>query len=50
VVGVDEAALRREAQLEAERLWETVPEWHWQKLTTEQLSPHSFPALEADLQ
>jgi len=49
VVGVDEAALRREAQQEAERLWATVPEWHWQRLTTDQLSPTSFPALESDL-
>ena len=50
VVGVDEEALRREAQQEAERLWATVPEWHWQRLTTEQFSPTSFPALERDLQ
>jgi cytosine/adenosine deaminase-related metal-dependent hydrolase len=49
VVGVDEAALRREAQQEAERLWATVPEWHWQRLTTEQFSPASFPPLETDL-
>jgi hypothetical protein len=47
---VDEDALRREAQHEAERLWATVPEWHWQRLTTEQFSPTSFPALETDLQ
>ena len=50
VVGVDEAALRREAQGEAERLWGTVPEWHWERLTTEQLSPPSFPPLDTDLQ
>jgi cytosine/adenosine deaminase-related metal-dependent hydrolase len=49
VVGVDEDALRREAQREAERLWATVPEWHWQRLSTEQLSPMSFPPLEGDL-
>jgi cytosine/adenosine deaminase-related metal-dependent hydrolase len=49
VAGVDEEALRREAQQEAERLWATVPEWHWQHLTTEQFSPASFPALETDL-
>ena len=50
VVGIDEEALRREAQQEAERLWATVPEWHWQRLTTEQLSPISFPPLHTDLQ
>jgi hypothetical protein len=50
VAGVDEEALRREAQQEAERLWATVPEWHWQRLTTEQFSPTLFPALERDLQ
>jgi cytosine/adenosine deaminase-related metal-dependent hydrolase len=49
VVGIDEPALRREAQEEAERLWATVPEWHWQRLTTEKFSPTSFPPLEADL-
>ena len=49
VLGVDEAALRREAQAEAERLWATVPEWHWEGLTTEQLSPQSYPPLDADL-
>jgi 5-methylthioadenosine/S-adenosylhomocysteine deaminase len=49
VVGVDEASLRHEAQQEADRLWATTPEWHWQKLATEQFSPQSFPPLEADL-
>ena len=50
VVGVDEEALRHEAQQEAERLWATVPEWHWEGLTTEQLSPTAFPPLDTDLQ
>lgn len=50
VVAIDEEALRREAQQEAERLWTTLPEWHWQRLTTEQFSPTSFPALKRDLQ
>jgi cytosine/adenosine deaminase-related metal-dependent hydrolase len=50
VVGVDEDALGREAQQEAERLWATVPEWHWQRLTTEQFAPLSFPTLDTDLQ
>jgi cytosine/adenosine deaminase-related metal-dependent hydrolase len=49
VIGLDEAALLAEAQAEADRLWSTVPEWHWQGLTAEQLSPPSFPALESDL-
>jgi 5-methylthioadenosine/S-adenosylhomocysteine deaminase len=49
VVGLDEAALLADAQAEAERLWSTVPEWHWQGLSAEQLSPSSFPALESDL-
>ena len=45
-----EQPAEEEAQGEAERLWATVPEWHWQRLTTEQLSPLSFPSLDADLQ
>ena len=49
VVGLDEAALLAQAQAEADRLWSTVPEWHWQGLTADQLSPQSFPPLEDDL-
>ena len=49
VVGVDEDALLAQAQAEAERLWATVPEWHWQGLTADQVSPPSFPPLAADL-
>ena len=49
VVGVDEVQLLAEAQAEAERLWRDVPEWHWQGLTADQLSPPSFPPLTADL-
>src|SRR6266540_2034935 len=49
VVGVDEVKLLAEAQAEAERLWRDVPEWHWQGLTADQLSPPSFPPLTADL-
>ena len=49
VVGLDEAKLLAEAQAEAERLWGTVPEWHWQGLTADQLSPQSFPPLATDL-
>jgi len=49
VIGLDESALLAAAQAEADRLWGTVPEWHWQGLTADQLSPQSFPPLEADL-
>src|SRR2546427_383134 len=49
VVGLDEARLLAEAQAEADRLWATVPEWHWQGLTADQLSPQSFPPLTTDL-
>lgn len=49
VVGVDEEALRADAQREAERVWATVPEWHWQGLTADELSPIALPALERDL-
>lgn len=49
VVGVDERGLLADAQREAERLWATVPEWHWQKLGADEFSPPSFPALEVDL-
>jgi 5-methylthioadenosine/S-adenosylhomocysteine deaminase len=49
VVGLDEPALLAQAQAEADRLWSTVPEWHWQGLTADQLSPQSFPPLENDL-
>jgi cytosine/adenosine deaminase-related metal-dependent hydrolase len=49
VRGVDEAELLTEAQREADRLWASVPEWHWQKLTAEQLSPQSYPPLTSDL-
>ena len=49
VIGVDEAQVLADAQREAERLWAEVPEWHWQKLTADELSPPSFPPLTADL-
>jgi 5-methylthioadenosine/S-adenosylhomocysteine deaminase len=49
VVGVDEAQVLADAQREAERLWAEVPEWHWQKLSADELSPPSFPPLTADL-
>ncbi len=49
VVGVDEAKLLADAQAEAERLWKTVPEWHWEKLTADELSPLAFPELGKDL-
>jgi 5-methylthioadenosine/S-adenosylhomocysteine deaminase len=49
VVGVDEDRLLAEAQAEAERLWKTVPEWHWEKLDADQVSPLALPPLEKDL-
>ena len=49
ITGVDERALLADAQTEAERLWASVPEWHWQKPTADEFSPPSFPRLESDL-
>ena len=49
VAGLDEAAVLAAAQAEADRLWGTVPEWHWQGLTADQFSPPSFPSLTTDL-
>ncbi len=49
VLGVDEARLLADGQREAERLWAEVPEWHWQKLTADELSPPTFPPLATDL-
>jgi cytosine/adenosine deaminase-related metal-dependent hydrolase len=49
VVGVDEDRVLADAQREAERLWAEVPEWHWQKLTADELSPMSLPPLTRDL-
>jgi cytosine/adenosine deaminase-related metal-dependent hydrolase len=49
VLGVDERQLLADAQREADRLWAEVPEWHWQKLSADELSPPSFPPLATDL-
>ena len=49
VVGVDERALLVDAQAESERLWDTVPEWHWEKKTADEMSPPTFPSLDQDL-
>jgi 5-methylthioadenosine/S-adenosylhomocysteine deaminase len=49
VVGVDEGQVLADAQREADRLWAEVPEWHWQKLTADELSSQSFPPLTTDL-
>ena len=49
VIGVDERTLLAEAQAEADRLWGSVPEWHWQGLTAEAFAPASFPPLDTDL-
>jgi hypothetical protein len=49
VVGIDERRLLADAQREAERLWASVPEWHWQKRTADEFAPSSFPPLDVDL-
>ena len=49
VRGVDEAQLLADAQAEAERLWATVPDWHWQGLTADEFSPPSFGPLDREL-
>jgi cytosine/adenosine deaminase-related metal-dependent hydrolase len=49
VVGVDEAALLREAQIESESLWAQVAEWHWEKKTADEMAPPSLPTLDRDL-
>jgi hypothetical protein len=49
VIGVDERALLAEAQTEAEALRATVPEWHWEKATADEMSPPAFPLLDRDL-
>jgi cytosine/adenosine deaminase-related metal-dependent hydrolase len=49
VAGVDEQKLLADAQREAERLWDSVRQWHWQGKTAEEFAPTSFPPLETDL-
>src|SRR5262249_2126031 len=49
VLGVDERRLLADAQREAERLWDSVPRWHWQGRTAEEFAPTSFPSLDVDL-
>ena len=43
VNGVDEEALLAEVQAEADQQWESLPRFHWQGLTADELSPPSFP-------
>jgi len=42
-VRFDEAALLSEVQKEGERMWESVPEWHWTGKTVDEISPFSYP-------
>ena len=43
IVGVDLAAVRRQAQEAAEAVWQRVHEWDPLGRTAEQMSPWSFP-------
>jgi cytosine/adenosine deaminase-related metal-dependent hydrolase len=43
VKGVDEAELLAEVNAEAEQQWASLPEFHWQGLSVDELSPPSFP-------
>ncbi|MEE8110750.1 MAG: chlorohydrolase family protein [bacterium] len=43
VKGVDEDALLAEVQTESEKQWASIPQFHWQGLTIDELSPPSFP-------
>jgi 5-methylthioadenosine/S-adenosylhomocysteine deaminase len=42
-VRFDEAALLREVQLEGERMWNSVPEWHWTGKSIDEVAPFSYP-------
>ena len=39
----DEAAMQREVQKEGERMWQSVPEWHWTGKDVEEIVPPSYP-------
>ena len=47
IPGVDVAALRREAQAAAEEVWARLPEWEPLGRTAEQMSPWSYPLIDA---
>ena len=42
-VGVDEAALLARVQVEAERIWEKIPEWDLRGRSAGEISPWAFP-------
>jgi cytosine/adenosine deaminase-related metal-dependent hydrolase len=42
-VRFDEAAMLREVQLEGERIWQSVPEWHWTGKSIDEIVPPSYP-------
>jgi cytosine/adenosine deaminase-related metal-dependent hydrolase len=42
-VRFDEAAMLREVQLEGERIWQSVPEWHWTGKRVDDIVPPSYP-------
>jgi len=46
-VRVDEAALLRDVQAEAERLWHAVPQWHWTGKGVDEVVPPSYPIRES---
>ena len=42
-VRFDEAAMLREVQAEGERIWQSVPEWHWTGKSVDDIVPPSYP-------
>lgn len=42
-VGVDEVDLLARVQVEAERIWEKIPEWDFLRRRADQISPWAFP-------
>ena len=45
-VRFDEAAMLRDVQTEGERIWQSVPEWHWTGKSVDEIVPTSYPVLE----
>jgi 5-methylthioadenosine/S-adenosylhomocysteine deaminase len=42
-VRFDEAAMLREVQEEGERMWRSVPDWHWTGKSVDEIVPPSYP-------
>jgi len=42
-VRFDQASMLREVQLEGERMWKSVPDWHWSGKTIDEIAPFSYP-------